>query len=245
MRYLAHPITLLTLGLIAGALAGCDDLFAEHKPAPGPIEYTLQSPYPGVRTFAVAPAVNLSGNRDFDVLAISDSLFEEMQQVGGLNVLPLNKTLAAMQRMGIRTIDSPQMAQHLAEFLGADALVVPAVSAYDPYNPPKIGMILQLYTSPLAPVATTMPAGPLAPPEAHQPVSQVAAVFNATNQTVLRELRDFAQGRTQRDSALQDEKFLLDADAYTRFVCHAMTRRLMDAERDRLMGLEKPPVAGR
>ena len=236
MRYFAHPIALLALGLIAGALAACDDMFAEHKPAPGPIEYTLQSPYVGVRTFAIAPAVNLSGNRDFDVLAVSDSLFEEMQQVGGLNVLPLNKTLAAMQRMGIRTIDSPQMAQHLAEFLGADAIVIPAVTAYDPYNPPKIGMVLQLYTARQVVTTTTMPAAPLATPDAHQPVSQVAAMFNATNQSVLHELRDFAQGRTQRDSALQDEKFLLDADAYTRFVCHAMVRRLMEVEKARAAG---------
>ena len=236
MRYFAHPITLLTLGLIAGTLAGCDDLFAEKKPAPGPIEYTLQSPYRGVRTFAVAPAVNLSGNHDFDVLAISDSLFEELQQVGDLNVLPLNKTLAAMQRMGIRTIDSPQMAQHLAEFLGADAIVIPAVTAYDPYNPPKIGMILQLYTARQVAMVTTMPAAPLAAPDSHQPVSQVATVFNATNQSVLRELRDFAQGRTQRDSALQDQKFLLDSDLYLRFVCHAMARRLLEVEKARAAG---------
>ena len=236
MRNLAHPLVLLSIGLVAGALTGCDDLFAEHKPTAGPLEYTLQSPYAGVRTFAVAPAVNLSGNHDFDVLAISDSLFEELQQVGGLNVLPLNKTLAAMQRMGISTIDSPQMAQHLAEFLGADALVVPAVSSYDPYNPPKIGMILQLYTARHVATATTMPAAPLAAADAHQPVAQVEALFNATNQTVLHELRDFAQGRTQHDSSLQDEKFLLDADAYTRFVCHAMVRRLIEVEKGRAAG---------
>jgi hypothetical protein len=128
------------------------------------------------------------------------------------------------------------MAQHLAEFLGADALVVPAVSSYDPYNPPKIGMILQLYTARQAAGASTMPAGPLASGEAHQPVAQVEAMFNATNQTVLHELRDFARGRTQNDSALGDEKYLLDADAYTRFVCHAMVRRLMEVEKARPAG---------
>ncbi|MGN6370986.1 MAG: hypothetical protein ACTHN5_22255 [Phycisphaerae bacterium] len=236
MRKLVQVGALL-MGLVGTAyLTGCDDLFAERKPGPGPLEYVLQSPYRSVRTFAVAPTVNLSGNHDFDVLAVSDTLFEELQQVGGLNVLPLNKTLAAMQRMGIRTIDSPEMAQRLAEFLGADALVVPAVSAYDPYNPPKVGMILQLYTARQVATAATMPAVPLAAADAHQPVSQVAAVFNASNQTVLRELRDFAQGRTQRDSALQDEKFLLDADAYTRFVCNAMIRRLMEVEKVRAAG---------
>ena len=239
MRYLARICVLLVL-VVAG-LAGCDDIFnIDHKAPTPPLEYALMSPYLGVRTLAVAPAVNLSGSRDFDVLAVSDSLFEELQQVGGLNVLPLNKTLAAMQRLGIHSIDSPEMAQRLAEFLGADGMVVPAVTAYDPYNPPKVGMILQLYTAPHAfftSMPTTMPdPSNTGASNEHQPVSQVAAVFNASNQTVLRELRDFAQGRTQYDSALLDEKFLMDADAYMRFVCHAMVRRLIEVEKARVSG---------
>ena len=43
----------------------------------------------------------------------------------------------------------------------------------------------------------------------------------------------FANGRTQYESALQDKKFIVDADAYMRFVAHAMIRRLMDVERTR------------
>ena len=40
-------------------------------------------------------------------------------------------------------------------------------------------------------------------------------------------------GRTQNDSALEEQKFLLDADQYMRFVCHAMVRRLMEVQRTR------------
>jgi hypothetical protein len=72
--------------------------------------------------------------------------------------------------------------------------------------------------------------------DAHQPVSQVSAIFNARNQTVLRELRDFAAGRTEYASALRDEKFLVDMEQYTRFVSHAMVRRLMALERERVSG---------
>ena len=61
----------------------------------------------------------------------------------------------------------------------------------------------------------------------------MSAVFNASNQTVLKELQVFAGGRTQYDSALSDHRFLLDSDAYMRFVAHAMIRRLMDVERTR------------
>jgi hypothetical protein len=59
-------------------------------------------------------------------------------------------------------------------------------------------------------------------------------MFNSSNQSVLRELRGFAAGRTEYDTALQEQKFLMDSDAYLRFVCNAMTRRLMDVERSRV-----------
>ena len=74
---------------------------------------------------------------------------------------------------------------------------------------------------------------PPVPSVERQPVSQVSGVFNASNQSVLRELKTFANGRTQFDSALMDQKFLVDSDSYMRFVCNAMVRRLMDVERTR------------
>jgi hypothetical protein len=217
----ASPLVLAAA--LACVLPGC---MGEKKQPPPPIESSISSAYPNVHTFAIAPAINLSGSRDFDQLAVSDSLFAELQQVSGLNVLPLNRTLFAMRQMGIRSIDDPAQAQRIAESLGADGLIVPAVTAYDPYNPPVIGMILQVYTPRTSPTAA---------PE-KQPVSQASAVFNSTNQSVLRELRDFAKGRTQYDSALQDQKFLMDSDLYLRFVSHAMVRRLMEVERTRVSG---------
>jgi hypothetical protein len=227
-------------------LTGCDALGG--KKAPPPVEYPLGTPYANPTTLAVAPVVNLSPSRDFDPLAVSDTLFAEMQQVAGLNVLPVNKTLMAMQRLGLRSIDSPAAAQAVARQLGADGIVIPAVSVYDPYNPPTMGMTLQLYTARNLSARGTAearridgsPVGVASDEtrkvDAQQPVSQVAALFNARNQTVLRELRDFAAGRTEYSSALKDEKFLTDMEQYTRFVAHAMVRRLMELERDRVSG---------
>jgi hypothetical protein len=248
-----RSLCLVLLGALA--LAGCSSEFftGEKKARKPPLEYGIQSPYSGTTTFAIAPAINLSGSRDFDVLVVSDLLFEEMQQVPGLNVLPVNKTLIAMQRLGLRSIDSPKDAQELARLLGADGLVVPAVTAYDPYNPPKVGMILQLYSpagsaltaipeETTTPVVLSNPNRPTIAPDPmppvakadRQPLTQVEAVLNSTNQSVLRELRVFAEGRTQYDSALLDQKFLMDSDSYMRFACHAMVRRLLEVERQRL-----------
>lgn len=217
--------------LVALSLCGCG--LTENKAQPRPVEFPLSSPYPAVHTLAVAPTINLSGSRDFDPLVVSDTLFGEMQQVPGLNVLPLNKTLLAMQRLGIRSIDDPKVAQRLASMLNADGLVVPAVTAYDPYNPPNVGMILQMYT-PASARPTAIAVRPNSSTSAEdyngQPVSQVNGVFNATNQSVLRELQNYAAGRTEYDSALREKKYLVNADLYMRFVCHAMVRRLMEVE---------------
>lgn len=221
--------TRLVASLLCLGLAGCET----EKPVARPVEFPMVSPYADVHTLAIAPAINLSGSRDFDPLAVSDLLFGEMQQVSGLNVLPLNKTLLAMQRMGVRSIDDPRVAQRLAEMLGADGLVIPAITAYDPYNPPNVGMILQLYTPALmrpTSVAVRPNSSTSAEEFQGQPVSQVNGVFNAANQSVLRELQSYAAGRTDYGSALQDKRFLMDADAYMRFVCHAMVRRLMEVE---------------
>ncbi len=125
-------------------------------------------------------------------------------------------------------------------------MVITAVTAYDPYNPPTVGMTIQLYTARdlgvlPEPEARTL-SGQALPSEGSdmradagpQPVTQVSAIFPATNQTVLQELNDFAKGRSDYESALQDRRYLVDIDYYTRFVCHAMTRRLLETERGRV-----------
>src|SRR6185503_11165664 len=94
--------TLLTLRyILLGAmlvwLGGCG-LFGSHKEPPRPMEYTVYSPYPQTHTLAIAPAINLSGSRDFDPLVVSDTIYAELQQVPNVMALPLNKTLLAMQR---------------------------------------------------------------------------------------------------------------------------------------------------
>jgi hypothetical protein len=246
--HFAAAAKLLAFGVLC--LAGCNTEFftGEKRVPPPPLEYSIQSPYPNTLTIAIAPAINLSGSRDFDVLSVSDTLHDEMQQVAGINVLTVNKTLIAMQQLGMRSIEDPRAAQRLAQFLNADGLVIPAITSYDPYNPPKVGMVLQLYTPPGSPLtappaeetpAVTNPGSPTIVADVvavadRQPISQVEGVFNATNQSVLRELRLFAAGRTQYDSALQDQKYMFDADSYMRFVCHAMIRRLLEVERQRL-----------
>jgi hypothetical protein len=239
-----------------------------------PMEYVMTSPYVGTQVIAIAPAINVTGSRDFDPNVVSDTMFNELQQVAGITVLPLNKTIFAMQRLHLRSIDSPETAAKVAEAMGADSILMISVTAYDPYIPPTVGMTVQLYTVrdpedvPVVSVAAPEPqvralradgsALEVAPtkeqikkaaieeaakkaaevqsrPKRHLAAS-ISAVFNGTNQTVKQEIRDFAAGRTHEGSAMGPDRYLSDADAFMRFVCHAMVSRLMEVERDRVAG---------
>ena len=223
------------------SLAACDSAPAK----PRPVEYMLHSPYSGVRTIAVVPSFNLSPSHDFDPLVVSDLIFAELQSVQAIHALPVNRTLAAMTQLHMGQVRTAADAQALAALLGADAIVVPSVTAYDPYRPPVVGMTLQIYTvkemGPAPEPEGRQLSGQPLPREAqplnpNQPASQVSAIFNANNQTVLVELRDFAKGRTDYDSALQEDRYLADSEAYMRFVCHAMIRRMLDVESTRVNG---------
>ena len=99
MRRSALGALFLTLSSLA-ALTGC---FGE-KPVPAPpLEYTLNTPYDGAQVIAIAPAINVSGSKDFDPLTVSDSMYGELQQVG-TTVLVASHDLPLVKRMGKRVL---------------------------------------------------------------------------------------------------------------------------------------------
>src|SRR5690606_2123679 len=105
----------------------------------------LIAPYAEPRIWAVAPLTNESGVSTMDALRLSDVLADEAQRVQGLAVLPVQRGLDAMRAMNLGQVQSPEEARALAQLVGADAILVGTIGAYDPYDPPKLGMALQLF----------------------------------------------------------------------------------------------------
>ncbi len=93
----------------------------------------------------VVPVLNLSNSTDFDPLALTDMLATELVATGRYAVVPVNRVLAALARDGLSTIATPQQATMLGRRFGADAVLVSAVTDYDPYPPPRIVWTLQWY----------------------------------------------------------------------------------------------------
>src|SRR3954469_3028703 len=120
-------------------LAGC----SHHEPQYG-TELQLGAPGAQRQTWAVAPTLDLSGE-NVDPLLQSDIVFGQLQQVHGLTAIPVNRVVEVFASLKIAQIQSEEQAAVVCDLLGCDALLVPTVTLYDPYNPPKFGVALQLF----------------------------------------------------------------------------------------------------
>src|SRR5262249_33110495 len=95
--------------------------------------------------WAVAPLANESGVSFVDATMVADQIVAKIDEVRGIACLPMNRTIAAMRARGMQMVTTPQPARGLAESRGVDGLIVGAITAYDPYDPPKLGMKLALF----------------------------------------------------------------------------------------------------
>lgn len=236
-----------TFALAAAALlaAGCGD-----KPdlvAPEP----LIAPYNSIRgevLWVVAPFFNESGTTAADPLAISDAIAAKVTEAEGLAAVPMNRTIAAMRALQMSAVRSPADARRLGEALNADAVLVGSITAYDPYDPPTIGLTLALYARrPAQAVSESGWSDPRAmrsartehdlPPVSSFPEQPVAVVIEhlpGANQGVQMNVRRYAEGRHEKGSALGWRRYLASMELYTDFAAYWTVRRLLEEERLRL-----------
>lgn len=226
-------------------MTGCGG--PERMPEPK----VFPSPYPGVKLWAVMPFRDESGTSEVDGAAMADRLTQQLQQVEGVNVLPVNRVLEAMEERGLIIVDSAADAMELAAALGVDGLLVGTITAWDPYDPPRIGAAVQLYSPGrgggsagldprrLRGAATGGPVfdGPNGT-DRGQPIAQAAGYFDAANGTVRKHLRLYAEGRAPIDSPAGWRAYVLNMDRYSEFVSHELMRRLFASEWDRLTKVE-------
>ena len=240
--------------LLTAAFAGCRTL------------PPLESPYASRRVWAALPVLNQSGSAHPDGLKLADDLLRQLESATNIDTLPLNQTLAAMEQLQLASINSPQDAQRVLEQLGADGLIAAVVTAYDPYDPPKLGLTLELYVPRRAMAQdaldlrklTTAPTDPTGHasgyPELAQvrfaspsqaaaglPITTVSAILDASQPDVADWLNLYSQSRSM-ESERQDawHRYRLSMDLYSDFASYVMSWRLLQAERERLRRLASP-----
>lgn len=107
----------------------------------------VQNPIPGLTSVAVVPFFNLTQepNEVVDGRRFALAYFSELQKTSGFEVVPVGVTEAAILRNELDLRD-PDDALKLAKILKVDAIVIGAVTDYDPYYPPRIGMQVDWYS---------------------------------------------------------------------------------------------------
>lgn len=236
---------LLPLGAalsVACLLAGCVSSRSRVEPV------RIANRHLGPLTVAVAPALNLSGSRDFDPNRFADIMASELSYAEATTVIPVSRVLGVLAVQGAERIESPEHALEVARLVGADALLVFAVTDYDPYDPPRIGISAQLYgTRPGAggggvdPVHLSRQARlASSAEEAPAPrglLAQTQRTFDASHHFVAERVRRFAQWRGTGDSPYGWRKYLVSQQEYFRFCSYVTLQAL-------LAGEEEPVGAG-
>lgn len=222
----------IPLVLAIGWLPGC---------IPKPAEYGRETitfaPRYGPRTIAVAPAVNLSGQSQPDPLLQADIVFQQIQSVRGVTVIPVNRVVQVCAGLGIRNIESREQAIAVCEALGSDALVVPTITTFDPYDPPKMAASLQLFVSKYRDRSGNIDVRQLSRQATDGPVQllpqnadfiQAAHLFDGASGSTRDRLSAFAAGRNDPYGALGEREFYLNMDKYASFVWHELIDEVFD-----------------
>lgn len=109
-------------------------------------EPLLHNPFPQVTKVAVAPFFNLTAEPTIDGRQFALGYFNELQLIPGYEVIPVGVVEQTMQARQL-TLNSPEEAQRLAQALGADAVVIGAVTDFSPYYPPRCAMQVEWYAA--------------------------------------------------------------------------------------------------
>jgi hypothetical protein len=185
------------------------------------------------RVLVIAPVLNLSGSQDFDALKVTDLIASEFLTFSDVAVVPVNLTLAELERQGKYAIETPEDAIALARALGADATIVVAVTEYNPYSPPVLGLLMQWYAA--RPAAETTPGTDVAADSSAElldvqrvrPRWQVQRVFNAADEELLEEIRAYARQRDGHESPYGWRKYTRSQELYVRCCSHALIMSML------------------
>ena len=231
---------------VLGSLVGC-----WRKPTPD--ARLPHAPYEARQLWAVAPLRNEAGTLQADGVRFADQLAATLEEVGGIDVVPVNRVLQAMQTLEMPEVTTLEQAITLRKALGVDGLVAGTISAYDPYDPPSLGVAVDLYVDPRRPTmginirslswaATdelSKPSPARTRVNATQPVATVSGHFKASDPRVRDALKRYAHRRgTAEDDAYAWRVYRLSMDLYSEFVSYQLGSRLMHAEYRRLAALQ-------
>ncbi len=189
------------------------------------------------QVWAVCPAINLSGEQ-VDPILQADLLYQQLQQVDGLTVIPVNRVVEVFAALRIDKIRSQHEAETVCRALGCDALAIPTVTIFDPFDPPKLGASLSLMSrspaasegrpvDPQSLLREAAPATPAAMPPPDKSFVQVVGMFDAANGSTRQAVQDYAAGRNDPLGPMGQREYFQSMSRYCGFVYHTLIERLL------------------
>jgi hypothetical protein len=196
----------------------------------------------GVETVVVVPVMNLSTSADLDMLGVTNALASELGQVKGLTVVPLARVYEYLAANKMRTVGSPEEAKAVAAAFKAQVTLVAAVTEYDPYDPPRMGLAMQMYatsslpapggTAEFDPVEASRSGVPFAVSgdASKLPRDMVVRVLSGRDAAVEQLARTYAATRDADASPYGWRRFIVDQREFQRLCCYAVIRDMMGLE---------------
>lgn len=229
LRHGALWLGVLWLGIVP-SLLGCTQL--SERP-------DTRQAHARPQIVVVAPVVNLSDADDLDPLTVTDWVASEALQFPGLAVVPVNMTVAALAARGSGHVESAEVARDLARELQADATLVIALTEYDPYDPPRVGMIAQWYGLEQGPHGWVDPvqasraesaqgAGIWA--DSGPATLQVQRTFDASSDWVREELEDYGNLRSGSETPFGWRKAMKSQEHFVRYCAWSVIRTMVSMQ---------------
>lgn len=244
---LALVLSSIALISVLGLISGCG-----HQPRPWKTDpQGLTAPYAPGRdvVWVVAPTNNESGVSVVDALRVADALVNAIQETEGISAVPLNRTLNAMQAAGLPRIETAAQATALARRMQADAVLVATITAWQPYEPPSIGLSVALFgrsdamgvidLTGLDPRSLSRASSDADPHglrhDPSLPLAVIALHLDGANGAVRADLRRYADGRADPNSATGWQGYLTAMSRFERYAAFTAVRELLESEASRLI----------
>ncbi len=197
------------------------------------------NPYPDIHVVAVMPVFNHSLEPRVEGMEFANLLASELSKFEGVRAIR-----PQVLRKALPEADKPVALEDLlkaARLHRADAVIVAAVTDYDPYDPPRIGLSVQfLRTSGRALSSAEIDRivqsaswrrgpVPLARDQAANLIAAFEAVYDAHEDRIRKEIVQYAHAQDQSDTPFAGEREFLAVQArYLQFVSNLVVRRLFE-----------------
>jgi hypothetical protein len=211
-------------------LGGCALESGKYKSYP-------PNPYPDLHVVAVLPFINQTRELRLDVIEMANLLANEITKFEGFRVVRPMQIVSAGG--GIPT--SSEEALRWGRAAKADAVLVVAVTDYDPFEPPRIALSLQFLRVQGRSISSadidkivqsaSWRRGPLAMGRDKAPnwIDAFETVYDAHEERIRKELVAYSQAQVDSDSPFTREReFMAVQSRWLQFVSNQILNRLFE-----------------